>query len=247
MLIAKNRLPRRIYGNNMTEVEKLVVSGTTWFDATTTFPVEGSLPKLKYLIGGHDRDYVTRGYVELKFQVNGLVYSVNDLLYKDSDGYCYVIDTETNTIKRFKDTLAFKWSYSYNGSIVFDANTAGITINGEPIKLYGTTQLKVKALCCNYWPILKGDVASTVTIVQDAPVNLGPLSKERQDIVTENEGIQYNILLRNQGVKDYTLKAKIGRLYIVCMRLVDDTATITLESDDSWLDTREQVFIDGTQ
>lgn len=43
MLIAKNRLPRRIYGNNMTEVKKLVVSGTTWFDATSTIPAEGGV------------------------------------------------------------------------------------------------------------------------------------------------------------------------------------------------------------
>lgn len=242
MLIAKNRLPKQIIGNGQ-EVEKLVVSGTTWFDATTTFPVEGSLPKLKYKRGTSSGDRVTQGFVSLKSQV-----SVADLLYKDSDGYCYVIDTETNTIKRFKNTLAFKWSTSYTGSIVFDANTAGITINREPIKLYGTTDLRVKALCCNYWPILKGDVASTVSIVQNAPVDLGVvLDTSSRDTVTEDEGIQYNILLRNQGVKDYALKAKIGRLYIECMRLIDDTATITLESDGSWLDTREQVFIDGTQ
>lgn len=42
MLIAKNRLPRRIMGNGQ-EVEKLVVSGTTWFDATSTIPAKGGV------------------------------------------------------------------------------------------------------------------------------------------------------------------------------------------------------------
>lgn len=243
MLIANNRLPRRIYGNS-SEVEKLVVNNKVWFDATTTFPVEGSLPKITYSAGTSDGHTITQGFIELQSQI-----SVPDLLYKDSEGYCYVVDTETNTIKRFNTTLGFKPSHSYPASIIFDASTSAITIiKKQPIFLYGTNFLRVKAICCKYWPIVKSNIESNVTIANNVSANFGiVLQKSRMDVANENEGPQYNLLLKNLGTKNYSLTAKIGRLSIVCTRLIDDTATITLETNTSYSNTKEQIFIDGTQ
>ena len=270
MLIAKNRLPRRIIGNGQ-EVEKLVVSGTTWFDATSTIPVEGS-PEL-YTYGTKRSSNVA----QMTSPIIGLPRgSIADVLYKDSEGYCYVIDNDTNEIIRFNDTIDYidrtvlNSSYKLvtfrasDGAIIipddkpfFNYKTEnGISSNGT---LWGDTgsngTLGPKLRFCRYLPILKYNIADSVTIVDksgDISISTGS-SGTSWITATKKIAPQYNILVKNEGTKDYDLKAKIGRLYLQCSAQYHTGAgtvtygTITLDSDDSWLDTREQVFIDGTQ
>lgn len=268
MLIAKNRLPRRIYGKNNSEVEKLVVSGTTWFDATSTIPVEGS-PAL-YTYGtktGSTVNLMKYPTIELP---NG---SITDVLYKDSEGYCYVIDSDTNEIIRFNDTIdymdrtadpeyaeALATFRANDGAIIipegasFNYKTENSITNNYYILGERPGALGPKLRFCRYLPILKYDVANSITIVKKRVViEFGNITSQ-YITATEKVAPQYNVLVKNEGTKDYDLKAKIGRLYVQYSAersggsgALYEYGTITLNSDDTWLDTREQVFIDGTQ
>ena len=269
MLIAKNRLPRRIMGNGQ-EVEKLVVSGTTWFDATSTIPVEGS-PAL-YAYSTKRSSNVPKMTSPIIGLPGG---SVTGVLYKDSEGYCYVIDSDTNEILRFNDTIDYMDRTIPNSSeklVTFRASDGAIIIpddrpsfnykieNGisSDGTLWGDTgsgTLGPKLKFCRYLPIVKYDVADTITIVDKSGGIYISTGSSGTAWITATKKIapQYNILVKNEGTKDYDLKAKIGRLYLQCSAQYRPGAgtvkqgTITLDSDDSWLDTREQVFIDGTQ
>lgn len=269
MLIAKNRLPRQITANGQ-EVEKLVVSDTAWFDATSTIPVEGSPPLYSYGTKASSTASETSPIIGLP---GG---SVTDVLYKDSEGYCYVIDADTNEIIRFNDTIDYIDRSIPNGSeklVTFRASDGAIIIpndtpffnymieNGISREIYLCGDLGFggalgpKLRFCRYLPILKYDVANTVTIVDKSNKISIDMSGMTTQWLTATEKVapQYNILVKNEGTKDYDLKAKIGRLYLQCSVKITEGAgtveqgTITLDSDDSWLDTKEQVFIDGTQ
>lgn len=271
MLIAKNRLPRRIMGNSQ-EVEKLVVSGTTWFDATSTIPVEGSPPLYTY------GTKLSSNVPQMRSPIIGLPGgSVTNVLYKDSEGYCYVIDSDTNEIIRFNDTIDYidRTTDPEHADVLvtFRANDGAIIIpDGNPSfnyktenditsngTLWGDTgsggKLGPKLRFCRYLPILKYDVANNVTIVNKSRDIYISTDASSTSWITATEKVapQYNILVKNEGIKNYNLKAKIGRLYLQCSAEYVTGAgsveygTITLDSDDSWLDTREQVFIDGTQ
>lgn len=269
MLIAKNRLPRRIMGNGQ-EVEKLVVSGTTWFDATSTIPVEGSPTLYTY----------SRKTSSTANEISPLIGlpggSVTDVLYKDSEGYCYVIDSDTNEIIRFNSTIDYVDRSIPNGDnvlVTFRASDGAIIIpNDKPLFNYKIENaisfdsylcgdlgyngiLGPKLRFCRYLPILKYDITNNVTIVDKSNKIYMTYGDRTNQWLTATEKVapQYNVLVKNEGTKDYDLKAKIGRLYLQCS--VKDTTgagtveygTITLDSDDSWLNTREQIFIDGTQ
>lgn len=271
MLIAKNRLPRRIMGNGQ-EVEKLVVSGTTWFDATSTIPVEGSPTLYKY------SSKLSSSVAQMASDFIGLPSgSITDVLYKDSEGYCYVIDSDTNEIIRFNNTIDYidRTTDPEHAKVLvtFRASDRAIIIpDGRPLFNYKTENgiisngtlwgdtgsngtLGPKLRFCRYLPILTYSIANSVTIVDksnDIFISTGG-SSTAWITATEKVAPQYNVLVKNEGTKDYNLKAKIGRLYLQCSAQYHTGAgtveygTITLDSDNSWLDTREQVFIDGTQ
>ena len=124
MLVANNRLPKRINANGQ-EVEKLVVSGTIWFDATSTIPAEGG---------------VSSGTFSRISQVMGFKYKVTSqpdipaaksagILYKDKDGYCYAIDKTTGQVVKFNTTLE-------DDGIILDASDASPYYSTVPIWHY---------------------------------------------------------------------------------------------------------------
>ena len=262
MLIAKNRLPRQIIGNSQ-EVEKLVVSGTTWFDATSTIPVEGSPNVYEYgSRSGAATGKMTGDMIRLPPGKK------SNILYKDSEGYCYVIDTSDNTIKRFNTTLTYIGNNNLKDKlVVFDASDASISIlNGtfdyleaNGLSPYNTNSIigGPKLQFCKYLPIVINSLDDETIIVNKSnkiQVQISGTTTTTWYLTsTAKEAPQYNILVKNQGSKDYTLNAKVGRLILITTGEYVEGAgnveygTITLESDDSWLDTKEQVFIDGTQ
>lgn len=272
MLIAKNRLPRRIYGNNMSEVEKLVVSGKTWFDATSTIPVEGSPELFNYTSKSMGR----QRHFKDEF-CNVASGKKANVLYKDSEGYCYIIDTtkgENGIVVRFNGTLEY---YDPNDKtpdsgplVIFDASDASIEIRNtffywlksinSSLDWSNNAVWDAKLILCKYLPIVRSDLDPITTIVPKTRVDnwLEAISSGSGWVyVSEPKaGPQYNVLVKNQGTKDYNLKAKIGRLINTPTLSVtvdgthtyyNDYSTITLESDDTWSDSKEQVFIDGTQ
>lgn len=268
MLIAKNRLPRQIIGNGQ-EVEKLVVSGTTWFDATSTIPVEGSPALFNYTQSRmNNQRHFRYQFCEV---ASG---KKTNVLYKDSEGYCYVIDTskgENGIVVRFNGTLEYKdpnANVSGSGALViFDASDASIQITDEQfywlksinssLNSSDTAVWDAKLILCKYLPIVRSDLDPITTIVPKTRLQNslegGEAGWGYVYVSEPKAGPQYNVLVKNQGTKDYNLKAKIGRLIntptltVTDNKYYNDYSTITLESDDSWLDTREQVFIDGTQ
>lgn len=268
MLIAKNRSPRRIYGNNNSEVEKLVVSGTTWFDATSTIPVEGS-PELF--------DYTTKGMNNqrhFKYEFCKVASGKKaNVLYKDSEGYCYVIDTtkgENGIVVRFNGTLEYKDPNAKSHEtalVIFDASDASIQITdanfywlksiNSSLSSSGDAVWDAKLILCKYLPIVRSDLDPITTIVAktktDNWLEGDPNGYGYVYVSEPKAGPQYNILVKNQGTKDYNLKAKIGRLIntptltVTDNKYYNDYSTITLECDDSWSDSKQQVFLDGTQ
>ena len=267
MLIAKNRLPRRIMGNGQ-EVEKLVVSGTTWFDATSTIPVEGSPELYNYATKGMNNQRHFR--YEFCEVASG---KKTNVLYKDSEGYCYVIDTtkgENGIVVRFNGTLEYKDpNANVSGSqalVIFDASDASIEITTESfywlksinssLSSSNNAVWDAKLILCKYLPIVRSDLDPITTIVAKTRMSnsLDGGAGYRYVYVSEPKaGPQYNVLVKNQGTKDYNLKAKIGRLIntptltVTDNKYYNDYSTITLESDDSWSDSKQQVFIDGTR
>lgn len=270
MLIAKNRLPRRIYGNNMSEVEKLVVSDTTWFDATSTIPVEGSPELFNYTF----KSIGTQRHFKDEFCQVASGKKTN-VLYKDSEGYCYVIDTtkgENGVVVRFNGTLKYKDPNSNipNPLVIFDASDASIEITSwnfywlksidSSLSSSGDAVWDAKLILCKYLPIVRSDLDPITTIVPKTRVDNwldGTVSGSGSCYVSEPKaGPQYNVLVKNQGTKDYNLKAKIGRLINTPTLSItvdgtstydNDYSTITLECDDSWSDSKQQVYLDSTQ
>ena len=267
MLIAKNRLPRRIMGNGQ-EVEKLVVSGTTWFDATSTIPVEGSPALFNYTTKGMNSQHHFR--YEFCNVASG---KKTNVLYKDSEGYCYVIDTtkgENGIVVRFNGTLEYKDpNANVSGSqalVIFDASDASIQITeadfywlksiNSSLSSSNNAVWDAKLILCKYLPIVRSDLDPITTIVNKTKTDNSLEGSAHYGYVYVSEpkaGPQYNVLVKNQGTKDYNLKAKIGRLIntptltVTDNKYYNDYSTITLESDDSWSDSKQQVFIDGTQ
>lgn len=267
MLIAKNRLPRRIMGNGQ-EVEKLVASGTTWFDATSTIPVEGSPELYSYT---RTRMNNQRHF---RYQFCRVASGKKaNVLYKDSEGYCYVIDTtkgENGIVVRFNGTLEYKDPNAnvsgLQALVIFDASDASIQITTEDFYWLKSINSSLsssdnavwdaKLILCKYLPIVRSDLDPITTIVNKTKTDNSLEGSANVGYVYVSEpkaGPQYNVLVKNQGTKDYNLKAKVGRLIntptltVTDNKYYNDYSTITLECDDSWLDTREQVFIDGTQ
>lgn len=262
MLIAKNRLPRRIYGNNMSEVEKLVVSGKTWFDATSTIPVEGSPELFNYTTKSmNNQEHFKDEFCQV---ASG---KKTNVLYKDSEGYCYVIDTtkgENGVVVRFNGTLKYKDPNSNipNPLVIFDASDASIEITSwnfywlksinSSLDSSDNAVWDAKLILCKYLPIVRSDLDPITTIVPKTRVN-NWLEPDPNGIgncyVSEPKaGPQYNVLVKNQGTKNYNLKAKIGRLINTpTLSAYNDYSTITLECDDSWSDSKQQVYLDGTQ
>ena len=273
MLIAKNRLPRRIYGKNNSEVEKLVVSGTTWFDATSTIPVEGSPELFDYTTTrtGNQRRFEN----EFCKVASG---KKTNVLYKDSEGYCYVIDTtkgENGIVVRFNGTLEYKDpNDNVPGShdlVIFDASDASIQISkygnfywlksiNSSLSSSDTAVWDAKLILCKYLPIVRSDLDPITTIVPKTEVDnwleVASAGSRYVYVSEPKAGPQYNVLVKNQGTKDYNLKAKIGRLINTPTLTVtvdgtstyyNDYSTITLECDDTWSDSKQQVYLDGTQ
>lgn len=268
MLIAKNRLPRRIMGNGQ-EVEKLVVSGKNWFDATSTIPVEGSPELFDYTTKSMNNQRHFR--YEFCRVASG---KKTNVLYKDSEGYCYVIDTtkgENGVVVRFNGTLEYKDpNDKVPGSgalVIFDASDASIEITNESfywlksidssLSSSGDAVWDAKLILCKYLPIVRSDLDPITTIVAKTRINNSiegdPNGLGYVYVSEPKAGPQYNVLVKNQGTKDYNLKAKIGRLIntptftLTEGKYFNDYSTITLECDDSWSDSKQQVFIDGTQ
>ena len=267
MLIAKNRLPRQITGNGQ-EVEKLVVSSKTWFDATSTIPVEGSPELFNYT----SKSMSNQRHFEDEFCKVASGKKTN-VLYKDSEGYCYVIDTtkgENGVVVRFNGTLEYKDPNAKSHEtalVIFDASDASIQITdanfywvksiNSSLSSSSNAVWDAKLILCKYLPIVRSDLDPITTIVAktqlDNWVEAASAGTGYVYVSESKAGPQYNILVKNQGTKDYNLKAKIGRLIntptftLTENKYFNDYSTITLESDDTWLDTKEQVFLDGTQ
>lgn len=233
MLIANNRLPKRIMGNGQ-EVEKLVVSGTTWFDATSTIPAEGG---------------VSEGTFYRVSQVMGFKYRVTsqpdipaakyaDVLYKDKNGYCYAIDKTTEKVVKFNTTLE-------DNGIILDASDASIYVPTTQQFKFGTTALSAGGgthitPISKYLPICRQ--AATISQVKNSYSNLGNTSGNQYDFTT-NVASQYGVLLPNKGTKDYDLDIFVGN---ICKQ-----STVSRGSTDitriTWVTGRTSMFIDGTQ
>ena len=233
MLIANNRLPKRINANGQ-EVEKLVVSGTIWFDATSTIPAEGG---------------VSSGTFSSVSQVTGFKYRVTsqpdipaakcaDVLYKDKNGYCYAIDTTTEQLVKFNTTLE-------DEGIILDASDASIYVPTTQQFKFGTTPLSAGAgthitPISKYLPICLQ--AAIISQVKNSYSNLGNIGGNQYNFTT-NVASQYGVLLPNKGTKDYDLDIFVGN---ICKESTVSRGSTTI-TRITWATGRTNLFIDGTQ
>lgn len=233
MLIANNRLPKRINANGQ-EVEKLVVSGTIWFDATSTIPAEGG---------------VSSGTSHRVSQVMGFKYQVTsqpdipaakyaDVLYKDKNGYCYAIDKTTEKVVKFNTTLE-------DNGIILDASDASIYVPTTQQFKFGTTALPASGdthitPISKYLPICRQAV--TISQVKNSYSNLGNVGGNQYDFTT-NVTSQYGVLLPNKGTKDYDLDIFVGN---ICKQSTMSKGS-TIITRITWVTGRTSMFIDGTQ
>lgn len=233
MLIANNRLPKRINANGQ-EVEKLVVSGTIWFDATSTIPAEGG---------------VSSGTFSRISQVMGFKYRVTSqpdipaaksagVLYKDKDGYCYAIDKTTEKVVKFNTTLE-------DDGIILDASDGSIYVPTTQQFQFGTTALPASGgthitPISKYLPICVRTV--TISQVKNSYSNLGNISGNEYDFTTDVAS-QYGVLLPNKGTKDYDLDIFVGN---ICKESTSFSGYTTI-TRLTWVTGRTSMFIDGTQ
>ena len=233
MLIANNRLPKRINANDQ-EVEKLVVSGTIWFDATSTIPAEGGVSS-----GTSGRISQVIGF---KYQVTSQpdipAAKYTDVLYKDKNGYCYAIDKTTEQLVKFNTTLE-------DDGIILDASDASIYVPTTQQFKFGNTPLPASGgthttPISKYLPICLQ--AATISQVKNSYSNLGNIGGNEYKFTT-NVASQYGVLLPNKGTKDYDLDIFVGN---ICKQSTAFRGSTTI-TRITWVTGRTSLFIDGTQ
>lgn len=233
MLVANNRLPKRINANGQ-EVEKLVVSGTIWFDATSTIPAEGG-------VSSTTSSRISQ-VMDFKYQVTSQpdipAAKSAGVLYKDKDGYCYAIDKTTKQVVKFNTTLE-------DNGIILDASDASIYVPTTQQFQFGTTPVSASGgthitPISKYLPICVQGV--TISQVKNSYSSLGNTGGNQYNFTT-NVASQYGVLLPNKGTKDYDLDIFVGNICKVSTYLNGSTTIRRL----TWNTDRTSKFIDGTQ
>ena len=253
MLIANNRLPRRINGNSQ-EVEKLEVGGVTYFDATTTIPVESIMTYNETAHADTASLDTNRTFGDVLIENIPETTIENIDFYKDVDGYSYLIDIELNTIVKFKGKIEKSgWVFNNETNTItqpaFKPDRADSIYGVYSFNFSNYSYSATKTYRAPY--LFFTNTIQNLTFGTVEQITYGDITSKYVSRFEKTNEVQYNCLLTNKGTKNYTLNAYLNYFAVKYFPLSSSntlrTTCISNSLPISYKASIQQYFLDGTK